>query len=222
MSVLDRLAGAKKNCSGLSSASWVPLRVAATTPESPSFACFTLLAATLLCTLQLPAQQARWLELNCQATELYRQGKYAECVPVVTEALKIAEATFGPDDARIGTALYNLARTDDSLGRYGEAGPLYQRALLIDEKTLGPNHLDVANCLNSLATDESCVGPKIITVTQSDEPTEKNRTLHHLEICLFTPRCHGRQREWVKVAVRACLPAKSTRRNRPRSTGSVP
>ena len=115
------------------------------------FACFTLLAATLLCTLQLPAQEARWLELNSRATELYQQGKYAECVPVVTEALKIAEATFGPDDARIGTSLYNLARTDDSLGRYGEAEPLYQRALRIDEKTLGPNHLDVANCLNSLA-----------------------------------------------------------------------
>jgi len=32
---LDRCAGAKKNCNDLRSASWVPLRVAATTPESP-------------------------------------------------------------------------------------------------------------------------------------------------------------------------------------------
>src|SRR5271156_439005 len=57
------------------------------------FACFTPLLATLLCTLQLPAQEARWLELNSRATELYRQGKYAECVPVVTEALKTADQT---------------------------------------------------------------------------------------------------------------------------------
>ncbi len=115
------------------------------------FACFTLLAATLLCTFQLPAQEARWLELNSRATELYQQGKYAECLPVVTEGLKIAEATFGPDDARIGTALYNLARTYDSLGRYGEAEPLYQRALRIQEKALGPDHADVATTLNNLA-----------------------------------------------------------------------
>ena len=33
-------AGAKRNCNDLSSASSVPLRVAAMTPESPSFACF--------------------------------------------------------------------------------------------------------------------------------------------------------------------------------------
>ena len=40
VSVLDRRAGAKKNCNALRSASSVPLRVAAMTQESPSFACF--------------------------------------------------------------------------------------------------------------------------------------------------------------------------------------
>ena len=40
VSVLDRFAGAKKNCNDLSSASSVPLRVAAMTQESPSFAYF--------------------------------------------------------------------------------------------------------------------------------------------------------------------------------------
>ena len=37
VSVLDRCAGAKKNCKNLRSASSVPLRVVAMTPESPSF-----------------------------------------------------------------------------------------------------------------------------------------------------------------------------------------
>ena len=36
---------------------------------------------------------------------------------------------------------------------------------------------------------------------------------------LFSGRSRGGQPEWVKVAVRACFPAKSTRRQSPRGAG---
>jgi tetratricopeptide (TPR) repeat protein len=112
---------------------------------------FTLLLIALLCTPILPAQESRWKELNAQAAELYQVGKYAEALPIATEALKVAEATFGPDDARVATALNNLAMVYDDLGQYANSEPLYQRALSIREKALGPDHPDVASVLNNLA-----------------------------------------------------------------------
>ena len=112
---------------------------------------FTLLLIALLWAPLLPAQESRWNELNAQVTTLYQQGKYAEAVPIATEALKVAEAAFGPDDARVATALSNLALLYMDQGKYAEAEPLYQRALRIDEKVLGPDHPDVATDLNNLA-----------------------------------------------------------------------
>jgi hypothetical protein len=47
VSVLDRSAGAKRNCNDLRSASSVPLRVTAMAPESPSFAYFLRQGAQL-------------------------------------------------------------------------------------------------------------------------------------------------------------------------------
>lgn len=114
------------------------------------FACITLLLAILLCPVHAPAQESRWSDLNTRAAELFQQGKYAECLPLLTEALKVAEASFAPDDARIATAAYNLARTYDGLGKASKAEPLYHRALSIQEKALGPEHANLANTLISL------------------------------------------------------------------------
>jgi tetratricopeptide (TPR) repeat protein len=112
---------------------------------------FTLLLIALLCALPSSAQESSWKELNAQVVELYQQGKYAQAVPIAKEAVKVAEATFGPDDARVATALNNLALLYDELGRYAEAEPLFRRALRIREKVLGPDHPDVAQVLNNLA-----------------------------------------------------------------------
>src|SRR6266852_1226738 len=97
------------------------------------------------------AQEARWKELNAQVVALYQQGKYAEAAASAHEALRVAEATFGPEDARTATSLNNLAFLYDKQGRYAVAEPLYRRALAIREKTLGPEHPDVAQSLNNLA-----------------------------------------------------------------------
>ena len=113
-----------------------------------------LLAAFLsacLCVSFSPAQESRVEELNAQVMQLYGQGKYAEAVPIANEALKIAEASFGPNDSRVAIILINLASIYDEQGRFAEAESLYVRALSIDEKALGPADPTVATVLNNLA-----------------------------------------------------------------------
>ena len=108
--------------------------------------------ALLALSVPLPAQEARWNKLNAQIKQLYQQGKYEEAVPPAQEALRVAEATFGPEHRNFATSLNNLAELYRQQGRYADAEPLYKRALAIWEKTLGPDHPDVAFSLNNLAT----------------------------------------------------------------------
>jgi CHAT domain-containing protein/Tfp pilus assembly protein PilF len=101
--------------------------------------------------LSLAAQQGRWEELNEQVITLYGQGKYTEAVPIAQTALRVAEATFGPQHPDVATALNNLAGLYHDQGKYAEAEPLFRRALAIDEKVRGPEHPAVATSLNNLA-----------------------------------------------------------------------
>ena len=100
----------------------------------------------------LPAQEARWYELNAQIRQLYQQGKYVEAIPPAQEALRVAEATFGPEHRNLATSLGYLALLYGHQGRYADAEPLFKRSLAITEKALGPDHPDVAMSLNNLAT----------------------------------------------------------------------
>ena len=55
------------------------------------------------------AQKSQWDGLNQQLYELYRRGHYGEGIPLATEALEIAEATFGLDHPNVAISLNNLA-----------------------------------------------------------------------------------------------------------------
>ncbi|MBI1955701.1 MAG: tetratricopeptide repeat protein, partial [Acidobacteria bacterium] len=102
-------------------------------------------------TAHLHAQQSQWDGLNQHLAELYSNGRYEEGVPLATEALQIAETTFGPEHPNVATSLNNLAEMDRSLGRYEEAKPLYQRALRLAETALGPESTLLAATLSNLA-----------------------------------------------------------------------
>jgi len=112
---------------------------------------FVLPLVMLLACLPLAAQQERWQELNRQVVALHQQGRVAEAVPLAEEALRVAEASFGPEDPAVATSLNNLALLYREQGRYAEAEPLYQRDLSLLEKYLGPEHPAVATALNNLA-----------------------------------------------------------------------
>ena len=90
-------------------------------------------------------------ELNQQAWELYRAGRYAEVDPLLQRALAIRESQLGPDHPDTATSLNNLALLYHSMGRYAEAESLFQRSLAIIEMHLGPDHPDTATSLNNLA-----------------------------------------------------------------------
>jgi len=108
------------------------------------------LLVAFLC-LPCAAQKKRWKQLNDQVKQLYAQGHYAEAIPIAEEAVRAAEAAFGPEHPHLATVLNNLAELYRAQGKYAEAEPLYQRALRIYEKALGPEHADVAAPLNNLA-----------------------------------------------------------------------
>jgi tetratricopeptide (TPR) repeat protein len=99
----------------------------------------------------LAAQQEEWERLDSQAVLLYQQGKYTKSLSVAKEAVRVAEATFGPEHHNVATSLNNLAEIYRHQGNFAEAEPLYKRAVNIDEKTLGPDHTEVAATLTNLA-----------------------------------------------------------------------
>src|SRR6185436_19943022 len=47
--------------------------------------------------------------LNRQAAQLYQTRKYDEAMPIAEKALALGEQRFGPDDARLGELLNNVA-----------------------------------------------------------------------------------------------------------------
>jgi CHAT domain-containing protein/Flp pilus assembly protein TadD len=116
-------------------------------------AVFVVVASVLGVCLPLAAQQQNLEQLNARVQELFQEGRFSDAIPIAQESLRVAEATFGPDDAWAAFSLNNLARLYYELGRYAEAEPLYQRALRIDEKALGPDHPGVANLLSALAVN---------------------------------------------------------------------
>src|SRR6266851_1727982 len=122
-------------------------------PSVPEKFSHLLGALVLVLALAAPvaAQESRWKELNAQVLDYLRQGKYTEGTPVAQEAVRVAEATFGPAHDNVAIALNNLAALYKAQGKYAEAEPLYKRALAIWEKTLGSEHPLMATGLNNLA-----------------------------------------------------------------------
>ncbi|WP_433374244.1 tetratricopeptide repeat protein [Actinoplanes sp. CA-142083] len=79
------------------------------------------------------------------------QGRYRAKFDAEIRALRIEEATFGPDHPFVAVRLNNLANTVGTLGHAAEAEPLLRRSLAITEAAFGPDHPDVGIRLNNLA-----------------------------------------------------------------------
>src|SRR5260221_52503 len=101
--------------------------------------------------VSLAAQQRSWEELNREVLALLQQGKYAEGLVVAQQALRVAEASFGPEHPNVATSLNNLAGLYQDQGKYAEAEQLSRRCVVIKEKALGPDSVRVATSLNNLA-----------------------------------------------------------------------
>ena len=78
-------------------------------------------------------------------------GRYQDAADAFARALAAHEASRGPDDPRIASALNNLGHALSSLGRYRDALAAHRRALSIRERTLGRDHPLVAGSLGAAA-----------------------------------------------------------------------
>jgi hypothetical protein len=75
--------------------------------------------------------------LNNIGVSLTADGKYADALPYLEQALTIHEKALGANHPDTATSLNNLALLYQSQGKYGEAEPLFKRALAISEKARG-------------------------------------------------------------------------------------
>jgi tetratricopeptide (TPR) repeat protein len=86
-----------------------------------------------------PSERTAWL-LGQAGLHLKVHGQPAAAQPLLERALRIGEATFGPNPPTVATDLSNLATVLHALGQAAEARPLLERALRIAEASLGPDH----------------------------------------------------------------------------------
>ena len=111
---------------------------------------------TVMITLLAPVSVAQpsekeWQRLTNEALDHYYYGRNKEAVSVAREALKEAEALFGPDDLKVVGAADDLATYLVSTGNIEEAEALYQRALAILQKKLPPDDRYLAIFMDYLA-----------------------------------------------------------------------
>src|SRR5262249_48436640 len=90
-------------------------------------------------------------DLDSQARQLYKAGKYQDALPLVKKVLELRELALGPNEDLIGTSAANVAMLYKGLNDYDDARLYFQRALEIVEKIYGPDHYRVGVCLFEIA-----------------------------------------------------------------------
>ncbi len=90
--------------------------------------------------------------LNQLGVYLRSRAEFAGAHTCYERALKIYEATFGPNHPEVATAVNNLGGVLRDLGDLAGARACFERALQIDEATFGPNHPNVAIRVNNLGS----------------------------------------------------------------------
>jgi tetratricopeptide (TPR) repeat protein len=79
----------------------------------------------------LGQQSGEAATLSQKVTELSKQGRYFEAIPLAQRALAIREKALGPDHIDVALSLYSLAGLYRVQGRYADAEPLFKRSLAI-------------------------------------------------------------------------------------------
>ena len=96
------------------------------------------------------AQFQRWYDLSEQAVELRNRGNDAAALPVEQQAEKVAEATWGPNDAHTGLSLNLVGLLEMHLEKFSDAEINLRRALDIFTKVEGLQSKNTASVLDNL------------------------------------------------------------------------
>ena len=96
------------------------------------------------------AQEARWFQLSEQVVKLQDQGRIAEAVPLAQQAVRTAEATYGPADRHLGLSLNVLGVLLTDQEKFADAETSLQHALAIMNKVSGTESRDAATVMDNL------------------------------------------------------------------------
>ncbi len=94
---------------------------------------------------------ARGAAAEREASQLLKEGRYADGLAKAREALALREQVLGPKHLDVAESLTTLAEFYRSMGQYADAERLHRRALAIREDLLSSDHAQVAQSLNNLA-----------------------------------------------------------------------
>lgn len=119
--------------------------------DRPAFHCLVLLFAALAALLPASAQEARWNQMSVQVDQLRQQGRTAQAIPLAQQAVQVAQATFGPNDRRVGISLDELGLLLSDQGDFAGAETSLRRALAVFQKNAGPQSKDIGTTLLNLA-----------------------------------------------------------------------
>jgi CHAT domain-containing protein len=97
------------------------------------------------------AQEERWAQLSQQVEQLGQQGRINQAIPLAEQAVKVAEATFGPNDRRTGLSLDELGLLYKNLDDLPDADSCFRRALAIFKAVGGSQSKDAGAVLLNLA-----------------------------------------------------------------------
>jgi CHAT domain-containing protein len=97
------------------------------------------------------AQEERWAQLSQQAEQLRQQGRINQAIPLAEQAVKVAEAAFGPNDRRTGLSLDELGLLYKNLDDLPDADNCFRRALAIFKAAGGSQSKDAGTVLLNLA-----------------------------------------------------------------------
>ncbi len=114
-----------------------------------------LVRAGALCALvagiaPAPGQESRWDQLGTQELQLMDQGNYTAALALAQQQERVAEATWGPDDAHLAATEGLLGTLNLALEKYSDAETNLKRALAIDTKLEGPEGKETQNVLANL------------------------------------------------------------------------
>ena len=106
----------------------------------------------------LSSEEAHLQALAVQYTQRYRDGAYAQAIPIATQALGLAEHIFGADHERVAQVLNDLGRLYDARHDLEQAARMHERALAIRERAVDAESPGVVQSLNNLAKVDMALG----------------------------------------------------------------
>jgi len=111
-----------------------------------------LFASLSLGSTQQPGNaQADPNQLFATATQLQRDGKFREAIPVLQQIIALLEARTPVDERELSGVLNSLGVTYFSAGLFADAATTLERALAIRDRLLTRNSSEAAVTLNNLA-----------------------------------------------------------------------